>query len=160
MTEKIIKSIIKICLSNTRQKPRPVSHPGRAAYRWGETNVWMLLLLSLYVFVTPLTTVYQASLSMVFLRQEHWSGLPYISPGESSQPREQTRVSCLAGRLFTTESPGKPPLTFSSPWINQPEVHPSNQLFSKVSQQIPLCLSQCELVSVTCNQNCTNTFSH
>ena len=26
----------------------------------------------------------------------------------SSPPREQTRVSCIAGRFFSTESPGKP----------------------------------------------------
>ena len=27
--------------------------------------------------------------------------------GESSQPRDQTRVSCLADEFFTTEPPGK-----------------------------------------------------
>ena len=26
----------------------------------------------------------------------------------SSQPRDQTEVSCIAGRYFTTDSPGKP----------------------------------------------------
>ena len=40
-------------------------------------------------------------LSIEFSRQEHWSGLPFPSPGESSQPRDQTQVSNLAGRLFT-----------------------------------------------------------
>ena len=29
----------------------------------------------------------------------------------SSQPRDQIHVSCLAGRFFTTESPGKPLFT-------------------------------------------------
>ena len=33
---------------------------------------------------------------------------------ESSRPRDQTCVSCLAGRLFITESPGKPPLDMIS----------------------------------------------
>ena len=28
---------------------------------------------------------------------------------ESSLPRDRTHVSCLAGRFFTTEPPGKPP---------------------------------------------------
>ena len=28
----------------------------------------------------------------------------------SSGPRDQTQVSCIAGRFFTTEPPGKPPL--------------------------------------------------
>ena len=40
-------------------------------------------------------------LSMGFSRQEYWSGLPFPSPGESSQPRDQTQVSCFAGRFFT-----------------------------------------------------------
>ena len=42
-------------------------------------------------------------------RQEYWRGLP-SSPGESSWPRDQTCISCLAGGFFTTEPPGKPPL--------------------------------------------------
>jgi len=51
---------------------------------------------------TPWTAAHQASSSMGFSRQEYWSGLPFPSPGESSQPRDQTLVSCTAGRLFTT----------------------------------------------------------
>ena len=44
-------------------------------------------------------------------RQEYWSGLPFCSPGGTSWPRDQTHVSCLAGRFFTTELPEKPPPT-------------------------------------------------
>ena len=32
---------------------------------------------------------------------------------ESSQPRNRTHVSCLAGRFFTTEPPGKPSYLYS-----------------------------------------------
>ena len=39
------------------------------------------------LFATPLTVACQAPLSMGFSRQEYWSGLPFPSPGESSQPR-------------------------------------------------------------------------
>ena len=38
---------------------------------------------------------------MGFSRQEYWSGLPFPSPGESSQPRDWTQVSHIAGRRFT-----------------------------------------------------------
>ena len=38
---------------------------------------------------------------MGFSRQEYWNGLLFRSPGESSQPRDQTRVSCIAGGFFT-----------------------------------------------------------
>ena len=43
-------------------------------------------------------------LSMGFSRQEYWSGLPMPSSRGSSQPRNQTCVSCvscIAGGLFT-----------------------------------------------------------
>ena len=35
-----------------------------------------------------LTVAYQAPLSMGFSRQEYWSGLLLLSPGESSRPRD------------------------------------------------------------------------
>ena len=33
--------------------------------------------------------------------QEYWSGLPFPSPGDHSQPRDWTLVSCTAGKFFT-----------------------------------------------------------
>ena len=38
---------------------------------------------------------------MEFSRQEYWSGLPFPSPRGPFQPRDQTRVSCIAGGFFT-----------------------------------------------------------
>ena len=37
-------------------------------------------------FVTPWTVAHQAPLSMGFLRQEYWSGLPFPSPGDLANP--------------------------------------------------------------------------
>ena len=37
------------------------------------------------LFATPWTVAYQSPLSMGFSRQQSWSGLPFPSPGESSQ---------------------------------------------------------------------------
>ena len=54
------------------------------------------------LFVTPWTVAHQAPLYMGFPRQEYQSGLPFPSPGESCQPRDQTQVfsvSCI-GRLI------------------------------------------------------------
>ena len=62
------------------------------------------------LFATPWTAARQAPLAMGF-RQEYWSGLPCSHPGESSPPRDPTRVSCIfctAGGSFTSEPPGKP----------------------------------------------------
>ena len=41
-----------------------------------------------------------------------WGAIPF-SRG-SSRPRDQTQVSCIAGRFFTTEPPGKPQINKSS----------------------------------------------
>ena len=43
----------------------------------------------------------QWPLSMGLPRQEYWSGLPFLPPGESSWPRDRTWMSCIAGRFFT-----------------------------------------------------------
>ena len=48
--------------------------------------------------VTPWTVAYQAPLSVGFSRQGYWSGLPFPSTGDSSRPRNQTRVSHIASR--------------------------------------------------------------
>ena len=49
----------------------------------------------------------QASLSMGFPRQEHWSGLPFPSPEDLPDPGIKPVFPALAGRFFTTEPPGK-----------------------------------------------------
>ena len=50
---------------------------------------------------------HQASLSMGFSRQEYWSGLPFLSPGDLPNPRIEPVSLALAGGFFTTEPPGK-----------------------------------------------------
>ena len=62
-----------------------------------------------WLFATPWTVAYQAPPSTGLSRQEYWSGLPFPSPGESSWPRDWTRVSHIPGRRFnhwaTREAP-------------------------------------------------------
>ena len=38
------------------------------------------------LFATPWTVAHQAPLSMGFLKQEHWSGLPFPPPGDPPDP--------------------------------------------------------------------------
>ena len=42
---------------------------------------------------------------MGFSRQEHWSGLPFLPPGDLPDPG----IEIVSHALFTTEPPGKPP---------------------------------------------------
>ena len=59
-------------------------------------------------FATPWTVARQAPLSMRFLRQEYWDGLPFPSPGDLLNPGTEPASLALAGGFFTTEPPGKP----------------------------------------------------
>ena len=54
------------------------------------------------------TVAYQASLSMGFSRQEYWSGLPFPSPGDLSNPGIEPGSPALEADTLTSEPPGKP----------------------------------------------------
>ena len=62
-------------------------------------------------FAAPWTVAHQAPLSMRFSRQEHWSGLPFPSPGDLPDPGMEPEFPAspaLAGRFFTIKPLGKP----------------------------------------------------
>ena len=59
-------------------------------------------------FKTLWTVAHQTPLSMRFPRQEYWSGLSFLSPGDLPSPGIKPTFPALAGRFFTTEPPGKP----------------------------------------------------
>ena len=61
-----------------------------------------------WLFATPRTIAYQASLYMGFPKQEHWSELPFPSPGEISDPGIEPMTPELADWFFTIEGPLKP----------------------------------------------------
>ena len=58
-------------------------------------------------FATRWTIACRAPLSMEFPRQEYWSGLSFLSPGDLSDPGIELVSSALAGRFFTTDPAGK-----------------------------------------------------
>ena len=65
------------------------------------------------LFATPQTVAHQAPLTVGSSMQEYWIGLPFPSLGDLPNPGIKliSLVSpALAGRLFTTEPPGKPDL--------------------------------------------------
>ena len=53
------------------------------------------------LFETPWTIAYQAPLSMVFPRQEYWSGLPVPPPGDLPDPGIKLKPPALAGTFCT-----------------------------------------------------------
>ena len=56
----------------------------------------------------PWTVACQAPLSVEFLRQEYWNGLPFPSPGYLPDPGIELISHSLAGGFSTSEPPGKP----------------------------------------------------
>ena len=73
--------------------------------------VVVLLLSCVQLFCDLWTVACQASLSIGFPRQEYWSGLPFLSPGDLPNPGMEPLSPALAGGFFTTEPPGKPHIT-------------------------------------------------
>ena len=55
----------------------------------------------------PWTAACQAPLSMGYPRQEYWSGLPSPPLGDPPDPRIKPVSPTLAGRFFSTATPGK-----------------------------------------------------
>ena len=65
-------------------------------------------------------TAHQAPLSMGFSRQEYWSGLPFLPPGDLPDPGiklESPTSSALAGRFFTTSATWEAPIWVVSKMI-------------------------------------------
>ena len=59
------------------------------------------------LFATPWTVAYQAPPSMGFSRQEYWSGLPFPSPGDLSNPGIEPGSPEFQADALTSEPPGK-----------------------------------------------------
>ena len=60
---------------------------------------------------TSWTVAHQVPLSMGFSRQEYWSGLPFLSPGNLPNPGitpASPASPAPVGRFLTTEPPEKP----------------------------------------------------
>jgi len=80
-------------------------------------------------FAHQWTTPCQAPLSLGFLRQEYWSGMPFPSPGDLQNPGIKPVSPALTGRFLTTKLPGKlekamaphsSTLAWKVPWREEP----------------------------------------
>ena len=79
--------------------------------RWYPLWVRAWSLSRLWLFATPQNVAHQVPLFIGFSRQEYWSGLPLLTPGDLSRPeiKPQSPVSpALARRFLTTMPPRKP----------------------------------------------------
>ena len=58
--------------------------------------------------MTPWTVVRQTPLSTGFPRQEYWSGLPFSSPGDLSNPEIEPRSPALEADSLPSDYQGRP----------------------------------------------------
>ena len=84
---KLLKIIVQFYSAPKAQKSEeafPIASSSLARH-WQSSEqmeVWKCYLLShVQLFVTPWTVAHQAPLSMVFSRQEYWTGLPFLLVG-------------------------------------------------------------------------------
>ena len=63
---------------------------------------------SCLTLATPWTVAHQAPPSMRFSSQEHWSGLPFPSPGDLPDPGIKPWSPALQADFLPTELPRKP----------------------------------------------------
>ena len=57
--------------------------------------------------MTPWTVAHQALPSMGFSRQEYWSGLPFLSPGDLPDPGIEPGSPAFPADALTSEPPGE-----------------------------------------------------
>ena len=106
----------------------------------------MKLLSHVWLFATPWTVAYQALPSMGFSRQEHWSGLPFPSPGDLPNPGIELGSPALQTDTLPSEPPGKlsRTLVILQNWKTVPIKH---QLPVPTAQSLPPTI----LLSVSMN---------
>ena len=61
------------------------------------------MLSRVWLFATSWSVACQAPLSMGFSRQEHWSGLPFPSPGDLPDPRIEPMSLAFGRQILTPE---------------------------------------------------------
>ena len=77
--------------------------------------------------MTPWTVAHQASLSMEFSKQEYWSGLPFLFPGDLPNPGMEAGSPELQGDSLPSEPPGK-----TSLYLGQKKERKNVKLLSRV----------------------------
>ena len=115
----------------------------------------MKLLSHVQLFVTPWTVACQAPLSMGSSRQEYWSGLPFPSPGDLSNPGIKLWPPALQADSLPSEPPENQYFAFFL-WGNMPLItcEWTFSLFLISAYYLPSCYKH------LCASFCGGVYSH
>ena len=91
---------------NNRNQSRLVNCPGSTYVAvFKSLRVWKITRNVIHSIMTPWTIDNQAPLSLGFSRQEHWSGLPFPSPGDLPDPGIMPGSSAFQADSLPPEPP-------------------------------------------------------
>ena len=73
-----------------------------------ENSIYRVPPVSCWTLCDPWTVAQQALLCMLFSRQEYWSGVLCLPPGDLPNPGIESRSPTLQADSLPSEPPGKP----------------------------------------------------
>ena len=94
-----------------------------ACFNWLAAYVAVYTKLCLTLFVTPWTVAHQAPLSMRLPKQEHWSGLPFPSPGDLPDSGIEPRLPALQANSLPLSHLGSPSRLQDPIWGTGKEIY-------------------------------------
>ena len=101
------------------------------------------------LFVTPWIIAQQATLSMGFPKQEYWSGLPFLSPGDlpsqGPNPSLSPTLASLGKSLFSFS------LIFFNDFFSSQCTHFLHPFFPKLLLKIPCFYAFAFFISIICS---------
>ena len=102
-------------LPSSGVKPESLMSPSLSGGFFTTRATWEALVISVVLMTQLCLTLFNpmdcsplGSPSMGFSRQEHWSGLPFPSPGDLPDPGIKPRSPALQADSLSSEPPGKP----------------------------------------------------
>ena len=101
---KLIRHLVGTMVNKYKTKGRGGRSSVTARVRPVNKVVWVCVC-CVRLFATPWTVAHQAPLSMEFSRQEYWSGLPSLSPGDLPEPGIEPRSPALQAESLPSEPP-------------------------------------------------------
>ena len=93
--------------SQSKETQRASQRSAREYVTCAGQEVEVKSLSCVWLYATPWTVAYKTPLSMEFSRQEYWSGLPFPSPRDLSNPGIEPGSPALQADALPSEPPGK-----------------------------------------------------